>query len=157
MSDTKLTFFQREDRFWLIPNGTHIPLKRAEIESRFGTPTYVHITVEVPDEGYEIIKEGDPMPTNRDAATASEVAKKNSSQAKTYIDLLAYQVQNLELENSELKAKANFHQRADFRAKAKRHLETYRRKLQRAQEAGDLTAASQMDQRVRALSSLLEV
>ncbi|MER7208493.1 hypothetical protein ABT340_15585 [Streptosporangium sp. NPDC000239] len=145
MTANRLTFFQRDDTIWLVPHLPHIPLKDVQAEHNYGDPSLVHLVIECP-EGYEITEEPDPMPTSQRIAAASDLARQ-----------LVAQIGRLEIENAELQSRLAATQRSDLRAKAKRHVENYRRKLHRAQNAGDLTAASQADQRVRAIEKLLEL
>lgn len=69
---------------------------------------------------------------------------------------LVTRTRELELQNAELLSKVADSMRFDLEARAKRHLETYRKKRKSAQEVGDLNAAAMADQRVRALEALLE-
>ncbi|MEU4726494.1 hypothetical protein AB0G06_43440 [Nonomuraea dietziae] len=96
--------------------------------------------------------------------TASELSRTYSTDIKNLVELLVNQVKNLELEKAELLSnmveiksglRAAQARDGELEAKAKRRLESYRRKLQKAQAVNDLTAASQMDQRIRALEALL--
>ncbi|MEU7830336.1 hypothetical protein [Nonomuraea sp. NPDC049129] len=89
--------------------------------------------------------------------TAAELAKKNAAEAKGHLDLLVNQVRTLDLENAELKSRAALTNRRDLHAKAKRHLERYRKKLLQAEGKGDRSSAAVMDQRIKALEALLEV
>lgn len=101
--------------------------------------------------------------------TGSEIASKYAADMQLHIGLMVNQIRNLERENVELQyklASVESEYRSDGRlarlqlnrleGRAKRHIERYRNKLRKAQAVGDLTAASQMDQRIKALEALLE-
>lgn len=110
----------------------------------------------LPDLTYTRRQEGQMYRPMLEPTTGAEIASKYAADMRLHIELMVNQIRNLERENSELAAKARVHQRKDTRDRAGRHIERYRNKLRKAQAVGDLTAASQMDQRIKALEALLE-
>ncbi|WP_345559938.1 hypothetical protein [Nonomuraea rosea] len=97
--------------------------------------------------------------------TGDEQTRKLVAEIKSRLDVLYNNAKLAEMAKAEqasrhAEALRNLTQRANDRSlegKAKRYLERYRKKLKRSQEAGDLAAASLMDQRIRTIEALLEL